>query len=43
LKTYWKRRRNYPAVFAKPEHAHLKLIHLRSPRETAAWLHELTP
>ena len=41
LQTFWKRRRNYPEVLARPEHAHLKVIRLCTPRETAAWLDEL--
>jgi len=41
LKTYWKRRRNYPAVFEKPEHRHLTVIRLRSRRETAMLLRNL--
>ncbi len=38
LKSYWVRRRNYPAIFAQPEHQHLDLIHLRTPGETSHWL-----
>lgn len=38
LKTYQRRRREYPAQLALPEHAHLVGIRLRSPRETARWL-----
>ncbi len=41
LTTYWRRRRNYPGVFAKPEHRHLKVIRLRNRRETARWLRDL--
>jgi adenylate kinase family enzyme len=41
LKTYWKRRRNYPEIFEKPEHRHLAVIRLRSRRETTAWLRTL--
>jgi adenylate kinase family enzyme len=41
LKTYWRRRRNYPELFARPEHRHLRLIHLRGPRETRDWLRRL--
>jgi adenylate kinase family enzyme len=38
LQTYRLRRRNYPRLLAQPEHAHLRLVRLRSPRETAACL-----
>ncbi|MCI0477322.1 MAG: hypothetical protein L0Y55_13830 [Anaerolineales bacterium] len=36
-------RREYPALLQKPEYAHLKLIRLRSPRETDAWLEHFDP
>lgn len=38
FKTYWRRRREYPELLARPEYAHLTLIHLRSPREAQRWL-----
>ncbi|OQY23050.1 MAG: adenylate kinase [Anaerolineaceae bacterium 4572_32.1] len=38
LQTYRRRRREYPALLARPEHAHLTLVRLRSPQETADWL-----
>ena len=38
LRTYWKRRRNYPEILARPEHAHLRIIRLRNRRQTARWL-----
>jgi len=38
LQTYRQRRREYRALFGQPEHRHLTVIHLRSPRETAHWL-----
>ena len=43
LKTYWLRRRNYPELLSRPEHKHLRLIHLRSPREARTWIGRLTP
>ncbi|BAS26302.1 adenylate kinase [Limnochorda pilosa] len=39
LRTYRRRRREYPELFHRPEHRHLRVIHLRSPREVEAWLH----
>jgi adenylate kinase family enzyme len=41
LTTYRRRRRNYPQLFALPQHSHLRVVHLRSPRETAVWLASL--
>ncbi|HEY52720.1 MAG TPA: adenylate kinase [Caldilineae bacterium] len=38
LQTYRRRRRQYTAMMADPDCAHLTFIHLRSPRETRAWL-----
>ncbi len=38
FKTYWRRKREIPALLAAPEHAHLLLIHHRSPRQTLQWL-----
>jgi hypothetical protein len=34
-------RREYPRLLEQPEYAHLKLIRLRSPRETEEWLNGL--
>ncbi|PSN18509.1 adenylate kinase [filamentous cyanobacterium CCP5] len=38
LKTYRRNRRRYPALFQQPEFAHLKVVHLRSPRQAAEFL-----
>jgi len=38
FKTYWRRKREYPQLFAQPEHSHLKVIHFKTPKETTAWL-----
>ncbi|MBN1979154.1 MAG: adenylate kinase [Anaerolineae bacterium] len=38
LKTYRRRKKEYPALLGRPEHAHLALVRLRSPRETHKWL-----
>jgi adenylate kinase family enzyme len=38
FKTYWRRKREIPWVMALPEHQHLKVIHLKHPKETNAWL-----
>ena len=41
LRTYRRRRREYPALLARPEFAHLTLVRLCSPRETGNWLRHL--
>ena len=38
LRTHWRRRREYPALLRRPQHAHLRLTRLRSPAATARWL-----
>ena len=47
LQTYQKRRRDYPVLFNMPQHAHLTVVHLKSPREAVEWLsrvsHESLP
>jgi adenylate kinase family enzyme len=42
LQTYRKNRKEYPIVLSQPEYAHLKIVHLRSPKATSAWLQNLT-
>ena len=41
LKTYWRRRREFPLLFARPENNHLKLIQLKHPVQTKQWLDSL--
>jgi hypothetical protein len=41
LQSYPRMRQSYPQLFANPENAHLQVIHLHNPRETALWLGEL--
>lgn len=38
FKTYWRRKREYPALFSLPENAHLKIIHFKHPQETEGFL-----
>lgn len=38
FKTYWRRKREYPQLFALPENAHLQVIHFKHPQEAAKWL-----
>lgn len=41
LRTYRRRRREYPELLSRPEYAHLRVVRLRSPEETRAWLEHL--
>lgn len=41
FRTYARRRRELPALLARPEYAHLEVYRLRSPRETERWLRDL--
>lgn len=43
LRTYERRRREYPLLVAQPEYAYLELVRLRSPRAARLWLAELHP
>ena len=43
FKTYRRRRREYPALFSLPQHAHLEVVRLSSPRQTRAWLASVAP
>ncbi len=38
FKTYWRRKREFPELLARPEHVHLHLIHLKTPRQAEEWL-----
>ena len=41
LKTHWRHRRTIPSALSLPEHAHLHLVHLCSPKSTREWLKTL--
>lgn len=43
LKTYSRRKREYPELFAQPDYAHLQVLHFCTPRQTQTWLDSLTP
>lgn len=43
LRTYWKRRREYPMLFASSEYRHLRIFEVRSPRSAAALLTSVEP
>jgi adenylate kinase family enzyme len=37
FKTYWRRKHEYPLLFALPEHEHLHVLQFRSPRQLEEW------
>jgi adenylate kinase family enzyme len=41
IRTYRRRRRQYPILLSKPEYRHLKVVRLRSPREATEFLSTL--
>jgi adenylate kinase family enzyme len=41
FKSYWRRKREIPLLLSMPEHVHLALIHLHTPREAETWLNQL--
>jgi adenylate kinase family enzyme len=41
VQTYPRRKREYPQLLARPEHAHLAVVRLRSPHQTRSWLEKL--
>jgi len=43
LRTYRRRRREYPSLLQDPAHAHLRAVRLRSPSATRKWLEQLVP
>ena len=38
LKTHWRRKRSYAALFARPEYAHVTKLRFRTPGEAERWL-----
>jgi adenylate kinase family enzyme len=41
VKTYWRRKREIPALVVQPEYQHLKLLRFERPEETNKWLGNL--
>ena len=41
FKTYWRRKREYPQLFAVPEYSHLHIIHFKNPKDAQKWLGRL--
>ena len=42
MRTHWRRRRTIPLALAHPDHVHLDLVRLRSPKAAHVWLLTLT-
>ena len=42
FKNYWRRKREYPILFALPENAHLKIIRFKHPKEAETMLNNLS-
>jgi adenylate kinase family enzyme len=42
FQTYWRRKREFPLLFSRPEHRHLSVHRFRKPKETEEWLESLT-
>ena len=38
IKTYWRRKRNYSALFEQPEHQHITLLRFTTPNKFQRWL-----
>ncbi len=41
FKTYGRRKKEYPELFAEPEYKHLEVLRFTSPKDTALWLDKL--
>ena len=41
FKTYWRRKREYPQLFAMPEYSHLQVIHFKKPKQTQEWFAQI--
>ena len=41
FKTYWRRKREYPQLFAMPEYSHLHIIHFKRVKNTQNWFESL--
>jgi hypothetical protein len=43
LRTYHRRRKEYPVLFSQPQYAHLSVEHLRAPHAARDWLDAQSP
>lgn len=41
VKTYWRRKREYPRLFSLPEYSHIKVFRFELPKQTETWLNSL--
>ena len=41
FKTYWRRKREYPQLFAMLEHSHLHVIQFRNPKQSQEWFAQM--
>ena len=41
FRTYWRRKREYPLLFAQPEHQHLKVLRFADLEQTEEWMKSL--
>ncbi len=42
IKSYGRRKREYPNLLRQPQYGHLRVVRLRSPRQAARWLEDVT-
>ena len=42
LRTYWKRKREYPILLALPQYKHINVVRFKHPKETNKWLQTLS-
>jgi len=40
FRTYWRRRKEYPELFARPENQHFAMVRFDSPRRAQTWLEQ---
>lgn len=43
LRAYWRKRREYPSLFVRPEFPHLRIVRFRLPTDADAWLQCCVP
>lgn len=43
LRSFWRRRHQWPRILAQPEYRHLAVLRFRSPADAERWLQEVRP
>jgi hypothetical protein len=43
IKTYWRRKKEYPVLLSQVKYSHLQVIRLKSIRDVRDWLESLNP